>query len=57
VDAVVAAFAQRLRNAEDELFSDGLESVAGHAERLATKTEDPMVTELAELIRRAGSLE
>lgn len=54
---MVAAFAQRLRNAEDELFSDGLESVAGHAERLATKTEDPMVTELAELIRRAGSLE
>ncbi|WP_248958870.1 vWA domain-containing protein [Sphaerisporangium perillae] len=56
VDAVVAAFAQRLRHADDELFTESLGALAEHAGRLATATEDPMVTELAELIRTAGSL-
>ncbi|MET8139716.1 von Willebrand factor type A domain-containing protein [Sphaerisporangium sp. NPDC005288] len=56
VDAVVAAFAQRLRHAEDEMFTEDLGTLAGHAERLSAATEDPMVTELAGLIRRAGSL-
>ncbi|GAA3807942.1 VWA domain-containing protein [Sphaerisporangium flaviroseum] len=57
VDAVVAAFAERLRRAENELFVENLDGLAEHARRLATATEDPMVTELAELIRAAGSLE
>ncbi|MCW2878255.1 MAG: von Willebrand factor type domain protein [Sphaerisporangium sp.] len=57
VDALVAAFAQRLRHADDELFTEDLGTLAGHAERLGAATEDPMVTELAGLIRRAGSLE
>ncbi|WP_424529833.1 YfbK domain-containing protein [Sphaerisporangium viridialbum] len=57
VDAVVAAFAQRLRHADDELFTEDLAGLAGHASRLASATEDPMVAELAELIRAARSLE
>ncbi|MEV7967099.1 von Willebrand factor type A domain-containing protein [Sphaerisporangium sp. NPDC088356] len=57
VDAVVAAFAERLRHTDDELFTEDLDGLAGHATRLASATEDPMVTELAELIRTAGSLE
>ncbi|WP_214412381.1 vWA domain-containing protein [Sphaerisporangium fuscum] len=57
VDAVAAAFAQRLRRAGDEFFPDGLDGLAGHAERLATATQDPMVTELATLIRTARTME
>ncbi|MEU8272385.1 von Willebrand factor type A domain-containing protein [Sphaerisporangium sp. NPDC049002] len=57
VDAVVAAFAERLRHTDDELFTESLDGLAGHASRLAAATEDPMVAELAELIRTAGSLD
>ncbi|GGL00270.1 hypothetical protein Sme01_37130 [Sphaerisporangium melleum] len=57
VDAVVAAFAQRLRHAEDDLLTEDLTVLAGHATRLAAATEDPMVAELADLIRTAGSLD
>ncbi|MEV6981253.1 von Willebrand factor type A domain-containing protein [Sphaerisporangium sp. NPDC051017] len=56
VDAVVAAFADRLRRVDGGLFDEDLGTLAGHASRLAAVTEDPMVTELAELIRTAGSL-
>ncbi|MFC4589476.1 vWA domain-containing protein [Sphaerisporangium corydalis] len=56
VDAVVAAFAERLRHSDNELFAEDLDGLAGHAERLAKATEDPMVTELADLIHKAGSL-
>ncbi|RCG25007.1 DUF3520 domain-containing protein [Sphaerisporangium album] len=56
VDAVVAAFADRLRRVDGGVFEEDLGTLAGHASRLAAATEDPMVTELAELIRTAGSL-
>ncbi|MBG0830446.1 von Willebrand factor type A domain-containing protein [Planomonospora sp. ID67723] len=55
VDVVAAAFAEHLRGREP-LAGAGVRDLAGHAARLAESTEDPMVTELAGLIRRAGDL-
>ncbi|GII87223.1 hypothetical protein Ssi03_52130 [Sphaerisporangium siamense] len=56
VDAVVAGFAQRLRGAGDDLLTENLGDLSDHATRLAALTQDPMVRELAELIRTAASL-
>ncbi|MEO3813595.1 von Willebrand factor type A domain-containing protein [Sphaerisporangium sp. B11E5] len=56
VGVVAAAFAERLREADAAMFGEELDGLAGHASRLAAETEDPMVTELAELIRAARSL-
>lgn len=57
VDVVVAAFAERLKAADGTMFGEELDGLAGHASRLAATTEDPMVAELAELIRTARSLD
>ncbi|MFC6080018.1 vWA domain-containing protein [Sphaerisporangium aureirubrum] len=57
VDVVAAAFAQRLREADGAMFGEELDGLAGHASRLAAETEDPMVAELATLIRAARSLD
>ncbi|GII64966.1 hypothetical protein Skr01_50510 [Sphaerisporangium krabiense] len=56
VDAVVAGFAQRLRGAGDGLLTENLGDLSDQATRLAALTQDPMVAELAELIRTAASL-
>ncbi|GLW13017.1 hypothetical protein Misp01_81450 [Microtetraspora sp. NBRC 13810] len=53
VAAVAATFAGHLRGDAGER-PWRLDELAGHADRLAAETGDPAVTELAELIRRAG---
>ncbi|MFC4061052.1 von Willebrand factor type A domain-containing protein [Planomonospora corallina] len=55
VTVVAAAFAEHLRGRE-EAFGAGLRELGRHADRLAEATEDPMVAELAGLIRRASEL-
>ncbi|WP_229803893.1 vWA domain-containing protein [Planobispora rosea] len=55
VDVVAAAFAEHLRTREP-LTGVGVRDLTGHATRLAAATEDPMVTELADLIGRATAL-
>ncbi|GIH90369.1 von Willebrand factor type A domain-containing protein [Planobispora siamensis] len=55
VDVVAAAFAEHLRTRES-LAGVATADLAGHATRLARTTEDPMVTELADLIGRAATL-
>nr|SBO99522.1 protein of unknown function DUF882 [Nonomuraea gerenzanensis] len=54
VDVVVAAFAVYLR--DREAFGMDLGTLGEHAERLAGTSEDPMVSELATLIDRAGAI-
>ncbi|GAA4592290.1 VWA domain-containing protein [Planotetraspora phitsanulokensis] len=60
VDVVAAAFAERLRTHWDtggERLGLGLEDLSARAAQLAEVTEDPDVTELADLIARARSLD
>jgi Ca-activated chloride channel family protein len=54
VDVVVAAFATYLR--DREAFGLDLPELREHAARLASTSEDPMVSELATLIGRAESI-
>ncbi|WP_188195809.1 vWA domain-containing protein [Nonomuraea sp. SYSU D8015] len=54
VDVVVAAFAVYLR--DKEAFGLDLPALREHAARLATDSEDPMVSELVTLIDKAGSV-
>ncbi|NUP75987.1 MAG: DUF3520 domain-containing protein [Nonomuraea sp.] len=54
VDVVVAAFAVYLR--DRKAFGLDLPSLGEHATRLAATSEDPMVTELASLIDKAGAV-
>ncbi|QYC43910.1 von Willebrand factor [Nonomuraea coxensis DSM 45129] len=54
VDVLVAAFAMYLR--EREAFGLGLPDLAEHSSRLASLSEDPMVTELTTLIDKARSV-
>ncbi|MEV4803739.1 von Willebrand factor type A domain-containing protein [Nonomuraea sp. NPDC049421] len=54
VDVLVAAFAVYLR--DKEAFGMDLPELAEQAGRLAPKTEDPMVSELATLIEKARSV-
>jgi Ca-activated chloride channel family protein len=59
VDAVAAAFAESLRARwypEGQHFGLSLDDLAAHATRLASATEDPAVTELADLVGRARTL-
>ncbi|GAA2404775.1 vWA domain-containing protein [Nonomuraea africana] len=54
VDVVAAAFALHLR--DREAFGIGLPELGTHATRLAAATEDPAVTELADLITKAAAI-
>ncbi|RVX43494.1 Ca-activated chloride channel family protein [Nonomuraea polychroma] len=54
VDVVVAAFAVYLR--DKKAFGMDLAQLGEHAARLAATSEDPMVSELATLIEKAGSV-
>lgn len=54
VDVVVAAFAMYLR--DREAFGLDLPTLREHAARLASTSEDPMVSELTTLIERAQSV-
>ncbi|HEX4812497.1 MAG TPA: von Willebrand factor type A domain-containing protein [Nonomuraea sp.] len=54
VDVVVAAFAVHLRG--KEAFGMDLAELGEHAGRLATASEDPMVSELSTLISRARAV-
>jgi Ca-activated chloride channel family protein len=59
VDAVAAAFAEYLRgqaNSPDRHFDVSMDELAAQATRLSTATEDPAVTELADLVGRARAL-
>lgn len=54
VDVVAAAFALQMR--DGEAFGMDLPALGEHAARLARSSEDPMVTELAGLIGKAGEV-